>query len=94
MSPILWLLAAAVATALVVWAYGAREERVAGRRGPAALRLVEVTADNPIATDPQLDVHRPAAHVCAAEPQELGFRERIENRLPVHGSHGPAVRRG
>lgn len=38
MSPILWSMAALVALGLVIWAYGAREERVPGRFGPAALR--------------------------------------------------------
>jgi len=40
MSPLLWFLAAGVAGALVLWAYGGREERVQGRLGPAALRAV------------------------------------------------------
>jgi len=38
-SPVLWLLAAIVALALVVWGYGVREERVPGRLGPAVLRV-------------------------------------------------------
>ncbi|MXX77443.1 MAG: hypothetical protein F4Z33_00265, partial [Gemmatimonadales bacterium] len=42
MSPGLWLLVALGAVALAGWAYGAREERVAGRTGPAAVRAVAV----------------------------------------------------
>lgn len=38
MSPGLWLLVALGAVALAGWAYGTREERVAGRTGPAAVR--------------------------------------------------------
>lgn len=38
MSPGLWLLVALAAVALAGWAYATREERVAGRSGPAALR--------------------------------------------------------
>lgn len=38
MSPGLWLLVALGAVALAGWAYGTREERVAGRTGPAAIR--------------------------------------------------------
>jgi len=40
MSPLLWSAAAGVAVALVLWAYGAREERVQGRLGPAVLRAI------------------------------------------------------
>lgn len=40
MSPLLWSLAAGMAVALVVWAYGVREERVQGRLGPAVLRAI------------------------------------------------------
>ncbi len=40
MSPLLWVLAVGIAGALVRWAYGAREERVEGRRGPAVLRAL------------------------------------------------------
>lgn len=40
MSPLLWSLAAGVAVVLVGWAYGAREERVQGRLGPALLRAI------------------------------------------------------
>ena len=39
MNPLLWSLAALAAIGLVLWAYGAREERVPGRFGPAALRM-------------------------------------------------------
>ena len=42
MSPGLWLLVALGAVALAGWAYGTREERVAGRTGPAAVRAVAV----------------------------------------------------
>ena len=42
MSPGLWLLVALAAVALAGWAYGMREERVAGRAGPAAVRTVAV----------------------------------------------------
>ena len=42
MSPGLWVLVALGAVALAGWAYGAREERVAGRAGPAAVRAVAV----------------------------------------------------
>ncbi|MCY3699762.1 MAG: VWA domain-containing protein [Gemmatimonadetes bacterium] len=42
MSPGLWVLVALGAVVLVGWAYGAREERVAGRAGPAAVRAVAV----------------------------------------------------
>ena len=42
MSPGLWLLVALGAVALAGWAYGTREERVAGRMGPAAVRAVAV----------------------------------------------------
>lgn len=38
MNPLLWSVAALAAIGLVAWAYGAREERVPGRFGPAALR--------------------------------------------------------
>lgn len=38
MNPLLWSVAALAAIGLVLWAYGAREERVPGRFGPAALR--------------------------------------------------------
>ena len=42
MSPGLWFLVALGAVALAGWAYGAREERVAGRAGPAAVRAAAV----------------------------------------------------
>ena len=42
MTPGLWVLVACAAVAIVGWAYGAREERVAGRIGPAALRAAAV----------------------------------------------------
>lgn len=42
MSPGLWLLVALAALALAGWAYGTREERVAGRGGPAAVRAAAV----------------------------------------------------
>ena len=42
MSPGLWVLVALGAVVLAGWAYGAREERVAGRAGPAAVRAVAV----------------------------------------------------
>lgn len=42
MSPGLWLLVALGAVALAGWAYGTREERVAGRMGPAAVRAAAV----------------------------------------------------
>ena len=42
MSPGLWFLVALGAVVLAGWAYGAREERVAGRAGPAAVRAVAV----------------------------------------------------
>ncbi|MDX1578155.1 MAG: hypothetical protein R3266_06710, partial [Gemmatimonadota bacterium] len=37
-----WPAAAVAAIAIAAWAYGAREERVAGRAGPAALRTLVV----------------------------------------------------
>ena len=40
MSPLVLFLAAVAALGLVAWAYGAREERVSGRSGPAALRAI------------------------------------------------------
>jgi len=42
LSPGLWFLVALAAVAFAGWAYGAREERVAGRAGPAAVRAVAV----------------------------------------------------
>lgn len=42
MTPALWVLAALGALAIAAWAYGTREERVAGRSGPAAVRAVAV----------------------------------------------------
>ncbi|MDH3732228.1 MAG: hypothetical protein OEU54_01795 [Gemmatimonadota bacterium] len=40
MSPLVLLFAALAALGLVLWAYGAREERVSGRSGPATLRAI------------------------------------------------------
>ena len=42
MTPGLWVLVALGAIAVAGWAYGAREERVSGRLGPAAVRAVAV----------------------------------------------------
>ena len=42
MNPGLWVLVALGAVALAGWAYGTREERVAGRAGPAAVRAAAV----------------------------------------------------
>ena len=42
MNPGLWVLVVLGAVALAGWAYGMREERVAGRAGPAAVRAAAV----------------------------------------------------
>ena len=42
MTPGLWVLVALGAVAMAGWAYGTREERVAGRSGPAAVRAVAI----------------------------------------------------
>ncbi|WP_420634132.1 vWA domain-containing protein [Candidatus Palauibacter sp.] len=42
MTPGLWLLVGLAAVAIAGWAYGTREERVAGRGGPAAVRAAAI----------------------------------------------------